>query len=74
MKLDDRIRELITVGASVGANCHSCLEYRFGKAGEQGVPDGEIALSDRNWQTDLSLRRSDPERMESDQRLWIGSR
>ncbi len=43
MKLDNRIRELIAVGASVGANCHSCLEYHFGKAREEGVPDDEIA-------------------------------
>jgi AhpD family alkylhydroperoxidase len=43
MKLDDRIRELIAVGTSVGANCHSCLEYHFGKAREQGIPDDEIA-------------------------------
>jgi AhpD family alkylhydroperoxidase len=43
MKLDDRIRELIAVGTSVGANCHSCLEYHVGKAREQGIPDDEIA-------------------------------
>ena len=43
MKLDDRIRELIAVGTSVGANCHACLEYHFGKAREQGIPDDEIA-------------------------------
>ena len=43
MKLDYRIRELIAVGTSVGANCHSCLEYHFGKAREQGIPDDEIA-------------------------------
>jgi AhpD family alkylhydroperoxidase len=43
MKLDDRIRELIAVGSSVGANCHSCLEYHFGKAREQGIPNDEIA-------------------------------
>jgi AhpD family alkylhydroperoxidase len=43
MKLDDRIRELIAVGTSVGANCHPCLEYHFGKAREQGIPDEEIA-------------------------------
>ena len=42
MKLDYRIRELIAVGTSVGANCHSCLEYHFGKAREQRVPDDEI--------------------------------
>jgi AhpD family alkylhydroperoxidase len=43
MKLDYRIRELIAVGTSVGANCHSCLEYHFGKAREQGILDDEIA-------------------------------
>jgi AhpD family alkylhydroperoxidase len=43
MKLGDRIRELIAIGSSVGANCHSCLEYHFGKAREQGIPDDEIA-------------------------------
>jgi AhpD family alkylhydroperoxidase len=43
MKLDSRIRELIAIGTSVGANCHSCLEYHFGKAREQGIPDDEIA-------------------------------
>jgi len=43
MKLDSRIRELIAIGTSVGANCHSCLEYHFGKAREQGIPDDEVA-------------------------------
>jgi AhpD family alkylhydroperoxidase len=42
MKLDYRIRELIAVGSSVGANCHSCLEYHFGRAREQGIPIDEI--------------------------------
>jgi AhpD family alkylhydroperoxidase len=42
MKLDYRIRELIAIGTSVGANCHSCLEYHFGKAREQGIPIDEI--------------------------------
>jgi AhpD family alkylhydroperoxidase len=43
MKLDDRIRELIAIGTAVGANCHPCLQYHFGKAREQGIPDDEIA-------------------------------
>jgi len=43
MKLDYRIRELIAVGTSIGANCQSCLEYHLGKSREQGVPDDEIA-------------------------------
>lgn len=43
MKLDDRIRELIAVGTSVGANCHSCLEYHVGKSREQSISDDEIS-------------------------------
>lgn len=43
MKLDNRITELIAVGASVTANCLSCLEYHVGKAGEYGVDEQEIA-------------------------------
>lgn len=43
MKLDNRTKELIAVGTSVGANCHSCLECLVGKAREQGIPEDEIA-------------------------------
>jgi AhpD family alkylhydroperoxidase len=44
MKLDDRIKELIAVGASVTANCYKpCLEYHAGKARESGASEEEIA-------------------------------
>ncbi len=43
MKLDNRIRELISVGAAIGANCHSCLQYHVAKAREQGLSDDEVA-------------------------------
>ena len=42
MKLDTRITGLIAVGASVTANCLSCLEYHVGKAAEYGVDEQEI--------------------------------
>lgn len=42
MKIDDRIKELIAVGASVTANCLSCLEYHVGKALETGADRQEI--------------------------------
>ena len=42
MKLDDRITELVAIGASVTANCLSCLEYHVGKAKEYGVDEQEI--------------------------------
>lgn len=43
MTLDDRIKELIAVGASVTANCYKpCLEYHVAKARESGASEEEI--------------------------------
>ncbi len=41
--MDERTKKLIAVGASVGANCHPCLEYHVGKAQEFGIERSEIA-------------------------------
>jgi len=41
--MDERTKKLIAVGASVGANCHPCLEYHIGKAREFGIERSEIA-------------------------------
>ncbi len=43
MNLDNRILELIAVGASVAANCQPCLEYNVGKALEFGADSQQIA-------------------------------
>ena len=43
MNLDNRILELIAIGASVAANCQSCLEYNVGKALEFGADSQQIA-------------------------------
>jgi AhpD family alkylhydroperoxidase len=43
MKLDNRIEELIAIGASVTANCQPCLQYHVDKALENGASDLEIA-------------------------------
>ena len=40
--MDDRIKKLIAVGASVGANCHPCLEYHVGRALAFGIDKSEI--------------------------------
>src|SRR5512137_2292344 len=37
MKLDERTRKLIAVGASVACNCHPCLEYHLGQAQDMGI-------------------------------------
>jgi AhpD family alkylhydroperoxidase len=42
MNMDDRTKKLLAVSASVGANCHPCLEYHVGKALELGIERNEI--------------------------------
>jgi AhpD family alkylhydroperoxidase len=42
MRLDNRTKKLIAVGASIAANCRPCLEYYVGKALEDGVDRNEI--------------------------------
>lgn len=37
MKLDNRTRKLIAVGASAACNCHPCLEYHLGQAQSMGI-------------------------------------
>jgi len=41
--MDDRIKELVAVGASITANCQPCLRYHTDKALEFGANLGEIA-------------------------------
>jgi len=40
--MDDRMKQLIAVGVSVGTNCHPCLEYNVGKALKSGIDRDEI--------------------------------
>ncbi|MEW5815350.1 MAG: carboxymuconolactone decarboxylase family protein [Spirochaetota bacterium] len=40
--LDNRIKELIAVGASITANCQPCLQYHVTKALESGAAEQEI--------------------------------
>ncbi len=40
--MEERTMKLIAVGASVGANCHPCLEHNVAKALEAGIERDEI--------------------------------
>lgn len=42
MTLDNRIKELIAIGASITANCQPCLQYHVTKALENGADEQEI--------------------------------
>jgi AhpD family alkylhydroperoxidase len=41
--MEDKVKRLIAVGASVGANCHPCVEFHIGKALEMGIDKAEIS-------------------------------
>lgn len=41
--MDERMKKLIAIGASVGANCHPCVEHHIGKALEMGLDKSEIS-------------------------------
>jgi len=40
--MDEKTKELIAIGTSIGAHCQPCLTYHVGKAKELGIEDGEI--------------------------------
>ena len=40
-KMDERTKELIAIGASIGAHCQPCLTYHVAKAKELGM-DAEL--------------------------------
>lgn len=40
--MDEQTKELIAVGASVGAHCRPCLTYHVTKARELGIEDEHI--------------------------------
>lgn len=43
MKIDERTMRLIAVGASVAANCQSCLQTNLNKACLEGIDEQDIA-------------------------------
>ncbi len=45
MKLDNRMKELIAIGASVTANCQPCLQYHLSKARESGADNEDLAIA-----------------------------
>jgi AhpD family alkylhydroperoxidase len=40
--IDDKVKELIAIGASVSATCHPCVKYHVDKARELAIEDNEI--------------------------------
>lgn len=40
--IDEKIQELIAIGASVSANCHPCVKYHTAKAREMKIDETDI--------------------------------
>lgn len=40
--IDEKIEELIAIGASVSANCHGCVRFHVDKAKELGIEPEDI--------------------------------
>ena len=40
--IDNKLKELIAIGASVSANCHPCIKYHVNKARELVIDDDKI--------------------------------
>ena len=45
MKLNEKMRELVAVGASITANCQPCLQLHVEKALGAGARPGEVAAA-----------------------------
>ena len=43
--MNDQVKELIAIGASIGAHCQPCLEYHLGKAAELGLDADSIRMA-----------------------------
>jgi AhpD family alkylhydroperoxidase len=40
--IDEKIQELIAIGASVSANCHPCVKYHTAKGREMKIDETDI--------------------------------
>ncbi len=41
--MDDRMKELVAMGAAAAANCHPCMDHHLKKCDELGVSRDEVA-------------------------------
>ncbi len=40
--MDERMRELVAMGAAAAANCHPCMDYHLAKCDELGIERDEV--------------------------------
>jgi AhpD family alkylhydroperoxidase len=42
-KMDERMKELVAMGAAAAANCHPCVDHHLAKCDELGISREEVA-------------------------------
>jgi len=59
--MDEKTRELISVGAAYAANCHACLAYHIRQAAQVGLSEDELkeAIGVAQKIREASARRAD---------------
>lgn len=45
--MDEKMKELVAMGASAAANCHPCMDHHLAKCDELGVNREEVAAAVR---------------------------
>lgn len=43
--MDERMKELVAMGASAAANCHPCMDYHLSKCDELGIDREEVSAA-----------------------------
>ena len=43
VKMDEKMKELVAMGAAAAANCHPCMDHHLAKCDELGIPRNEVA-------------------------------
>lgn len=43
--MDERMKELVAMGASAAANCHPCMDHHLAKCDELGIDRDEVAAA-----------------------------
>ncbi len=69
MKLEKGIKELISIGASVAANCRPCLGYWIDHAQSQGVDAGAIMEA---IEIGKAVRKGAAEKLDQEAELLTG--
>ena len=60
--MDERMKELVAIGAAAAANCHTCMDHHLAKCDKLGVSREEVIAAVRvglmvNHGAELAIRK-----------------